>query len=369
MTNIEEEDEVLDPRLEAGWQALTEGDLEKARSAASACATVEALRLDALMLEAACHRDEGNFAAALETLAQVSKGDPDWCEPEMWMAEVLFDQGEDLDEALRHARKALDLAEEEGEYLAALGLKAAVEVALDRPTEARKTLKGLPPPEASLGDAVQAIELSQLLVEVGAPSEARARMETVLKDEPDNADAWYLVGVASDVMGDDTRKREAWVRTRELDLVQDDGPGAAGGGARSAAAVTSAAGRPSSIRSSLPEATLIGMAEETLKELPPEIRSHLANVPIIVADLPAASDVAEGLDPRLLGMFHGAPHAQAGSTGDLPALTEILLFRRNIERVAVDEDDARAEVQLTLLHETGHFFGLDEAALEQLDLG
>jgi predicted Zn-dependent protease with MMP-like domain len=358
MTNIEEEDEVLDPRLEAGWQALTEGDLEKARSAASACAADEALRLDALMLEAACHRDEGNFAAALETLAQVSKGDPDWCEPEMWMAEVLFDQGEDLDDALRHARKALDLAEEEGEYLAALGLKAAVEVALDRPTEARKTLKGLPPPEASLGDAVQAIELSQLLVEVGAPSEARARMETVLKDEPDNADAWYLIGVASDVMGDDTRKREAWVRTRELDLVQDDGQRAAGGG-----------GRPGSNRSSLPEATLIEMAEDTLKELPPEIRSHLANVPIIVADLPAASDVAEGLDPRLLGMFHGAPHAQAGSTGDLPALTEILLFRRNIERVAVDEDDARAEVQLTLLHETGHFFGLDEAALEQLDLG
>ena len=280
------------------------------------------------MLEAACHRDEGNFAAALETLAQVSKGDPDWCEPEMWTAEVLFDEGEDLDEALRHARRALDLAEEEGEYLAALGLKAAVEVALDRPTEARKTLKGLPPPEASLGDGLQAIELSQLLVEVGAPSEARARMETVLKEEPDNADAWYLIGVASDQMGDDTRKREAWVRTRELDLAQDDGHAGAGGGPKSDGRSDGAA-RPATARSSLSEATLIEMAEETLKELPPEIREHLANVPIIVADLPAPSDVADGLDPRLLGMFHGASHAQAGSTGDLPALTEILLFRRS----------------------------------------
>jgi predicted Zn-dependent protease with MMP-like domain len=173
-------------------------------------------------------------------------------------------------------------------------------------------------------------------------------------------------------MGDDAKKLEAWVRTRELDLAQDDLSDAlarAGSGAGPRASDGAGGGRPAGVRSLLPEATLIAMAEDTLKELPPEIREHLANVPIIVADLPAAADVAGGLDPRLLGMFHGAAHAETGSTGDLPALTEILLFRRNIERVAVDEDDARAEVQLTLLHETGHFFGLDEAALERLDLG
>src|SRR4051812_33630771 len=168
MSNVEDKDdhdhgggEALDPRLEAGWEALGDGDIEKARAAAKACAFIEELRPEGLMLEAACHREEGDVAAALEVLGKVVKADPEWCDPELWMAELLLDDSEDLDEALRHARRALDLAEEEDDYLAAVGVKAAIEIALDRPTEARKTLKGLPPPEAALGDPARAVELGQ----------------------------------------------------------------------------------------------------------------------------------------------------------------------------------------------------------------
>ncbi len=46
-----------------------------------------------------------------------------------------------------------------------------------------------------------------------------------------------------------------------------------------------------------------------------------------------------------------------------------MLFRRNLERAAHDEDELREEIRTTLLHETGHFFGLDDAALEALGLG
>ena len=55
--------------------------------------------------------------------------------------------------------------------------------------------------------------------------------------------------------------------------------------------------------------------------------------------------------------------------GGQPGLTQIVLVRRTIERGAEDEDELREEIRTTLLHETGHFFGLDEAELEGAGLG
>jgi predicted Zn-dependent protease with MMP-like domain len=34
-----------------------------------------------------------------------------------------------------------------------------------------------------------------------------------------------------------------------------------------------------------------------------------------------------------------------------------------------DPDELREEVRVTLLHETGHFFGLSDAELEEMGLG
>ena len=55
--------------------------------------------------------------------------------------------------------------------------------------------------------------------------------------------------------------------------------------------------------------------------------------------------------------------------GATPQLTQILLFRRNLERVAQDEEELREEIRTTLLHETGHFFGMSEKDLDEVGLG
>ena len=52
--------------------------------------------------------------------------------------------------------------------------------------------------------------------------------------------------------------------------------------------------------------------------------------------------------------------------GGTPQLTQILLFRRNLERVAQDEEELREEIRTTLLHETGHFFGMTEKDLDDV---
>ena len=95
----------------------------------------------------------------------------------------------------------------------------------------------------------------------------------------------------------------------------------------------------------------------------------LRDVPIVVAEEPAEADVDAGVDPRSLGLFSGTAMPDASHLGGQPGLTQILLFRRNLERMAASDDELREEIRTTLLHETGHFFGMDEEALGEVGLG
>jgi predicted Zn-dependent protease with MMP-like domain len=46
----------------------------------------------------------------------------------------------------------------------------------------------------------------------------------------------------------------------------------------------------------------------------------------------------------------------------------ILLFKRNLEKVARTREELVEQVQITVKHEIGHYLGLDEEAVERLGL-
>ena len=104
--------------------------------------------------------------------------------------------------------------------------------------------------------------------------------------------------------------------------------------------------------------------EETdrlLCELPCPIRTQLENIPIVFEKIPGRDLVADGLDPDLMGLFVGDDYACEGAD---PIPPEILLFLGNILDEAEGEMDRfRQEVRTTLLHELGHYLGLDEEGL------
>ena len=106
------------------------------------------------------------------------------------------------------------------------------------------------------------------------------------------------------------------------------------------------------------------MVEEAIAQLPDPIRFRIESVPIVVQDRPDRDVVEGGFDPRALGMFDGVPYSDQGA----PSLTRILIFQRNIEDSAEDEAGLEQEIYVTLLHETGHFFGLSEDDLERRGL-
>ena len=331
--------------IDEAWEALEAGDLAGARRRAAA---LDADAPDTLLLLAACAREEGDSPQALDLLRRAAKADPEWATPELWIAELLATESETMEEAQRHAERALDLAEEEDEYLSALALKAGLEAELGELDEAKRTLSDLPPPDVVLGDLPLALEIAELHQAVGEADVAVQRLKTLTAAHPDEADAWYALGCAAAELDDEAEMRAAWQRTWTLDSAPRDDQD----------------GEPR-----LDEEAVSTVAERALAELPDRARALLRDVPIIIAELPAEADVATGLDPRALGLFTGTAYPDMPHVGGQPGLTQIVLFRRNIERIAEDEEEMREELRVTLLHETGHFFGLDESELEGAGLG
>jgi predicted Zn-dependent protease with MMP-like domain/predicted Zn-dependent protease len=335
--------------LDAAWEALESGDIASARRRV---AKLDAEAPDTLLVLAACYREEGDAEHALEHLRRAVKADPEWATPELWIAELLAADPETMEEAQRHAERALDLAEEEDEYLSALALKAGLEAELGELDEAKQTLSDLPPPDVLIGDLPLALEIAELHQAVGEADVAVKRLRTLTAAHPEESDAWYALGCAAAEVGDDAEMRAAWKRTWAL----DSAPSTQGQG--------DDGGEREDEGPELDDEVVSQVAERALSELPDRARALLRDVPIIVADLPAEADVETGFDPRALGLFTGTAYPDMPHVGGQPGLTQIVLFRRNIERIASDEDELREELRVTLLHETGHFFGLDEAALQ-----
>jgi predicted Zn-dependent protease with MMP-like domain len=99
----------------------------------------------------------------------------------------------------------------------------------------------------------------------------------------------------------------------------------------------------------------------TLKALPRALRDKARALPVTYEPLPNAALVSDGVEPDTLGLFVGGDH----DTEELdPIPPQIILFLENIwlmiEEEGGDERDFRAEIRTTLLHELGHYLGLDE---------
>ncbi len=107
--------------------------------------------------------------------------------------------------------------------------------------------------------------------------------------------------------------------------------------------------------------------------LPADFREHLERVGLIVEDLPDDALLFEEsppLDPELLGLFAGVPLEQQSymsAGGELPP--RIYLFKRNLERYAARVDELDEQIAITLYHELGHYLGLEEDDLEELEFG
>ncbi|MFH1746854.1 MAG: metallopeptidase family protein [Planctomycetota bacterium] len=110
------------------------------------------------------------------------------------------------------------------------------------------------------------------------------------------------------------------------------------------------------------------VVEEALAEVPEEFDNFLDNVLIEVQPLPDAKlQQKHDLPNCLLGLYIGRPLAEKGPEMVHATMPDrILIFRDNLRRVCRTRAQLLRQIRVTVLHEIGHHFGMNEDQLRDL---
>ena len=112
------------------------------------------------------------------------------------------------------------------------------------------------------------------------------------------------------------------------------------------------------------------LVADALASIPRRFRDAMKNIAIVVEDEPSSALLAEmEIEPpdTLLGLYQGTPLTERGwgYGNELP--DRVLIFQGPHEREAGDADDLVVAIGETLIHEIGHYFGLSEEEIEEIE--
>jgi predicted Zn-dependent protease with MMP-like domain len=101
---------------------------------------------------------------------------------------------------------------------------------------------------------------------------------------------------------------------------------------------------------------------EALDAIPDELARRMENVVVVVRDH-APWD-------GLLGLYEGVPLTNRSHYGEGMVMPDrITIFRGSICAMCRTEDEVRQQVTVTVIHEVGHHFGIDDDRLHELGWG
>jgi predicted Zn-dependent protease with MMP-like domain len=187
------------------------------------------------------------------------------------------------------------------------------------------------------------LERAWALFELCRFADAARQLDEVEAREPDDAWGHHLRGLLAERRGEEKEASRRFAQARRLDP----------------------RGFPRPV--SVTAAEFERLVEAALEALPEPVHRYLSNVPVMVEPIPSLDDLTGSeppLSPTILGIFRGAPYGQKASADPWSHLpSSIVLYQRNLERFAADREELVEQIGVTLLHEVGHFLGLDEEEL------
>jgi len=104
-----------------------------------------------------------------------------------------------------------------------------------------------------------------------------------------------------------------------------------------------------------------------LKELPQKFKEQMKNLDIIVdyKNTSSSAFYSKENNTILLGLFQGLPFTKkAGKSAILP--DKIIIYKKSLDAISSNDEELAKNLKRVILHEIGHYFGLDEKKLKDL---
>lgn len=112
------------------------------------------------------------------------------------------------------------------------------------------------------------------------------------------------------------------------------------------------------------------LVEDAVTQIPKKFKKLLDNIAIIVEDNPSGDVYKKTGASRfstILGTYHGVPYKHRGPYyGNIPP-DVIVIYQKPIESICLSEKDIKKKIREVVLHEIGHYFGLSEKELQDIE--
>jgi predicted Zn-dependent protease with MMP-like domain len=109
-----------------------------------------------------------------------------------------------------------------------------------------------------------------------------------------------------------------------------------------------------------------------MRRLPRGFRERIANVVVVVEDWADDETLAElGMEPpdTLYGLYRGVDLTERDSTYGNVLPDTITIYQGPIEEDCADEAEMAEVIRDTVIHEVGHYFGLDDETMHRIEDG
>jgi len=314
--------------LDRGWDLVSRGDFAGALISAQKSLELDAESPEAHNLLGFIHQAEGRAEDALDHYRQAIAIDETYVEAMLNAAEVLIHSMRDLDSGLAMVDEALDFAEGDDEVADALLLRFDAMMQQGEREQAAQVAAKLP--EGPFDNTQLDFMVGRAKFETGDLEGAEKYLESAVKRDPLNGDAFYYQGLVREARNDLRGATLAFLQAREADLN---------------------APKPSW---SLAASNFERRVQAAVRKLPSALGETIDGALVVVSDIPGPEVVAEGVDPHIGVLIDDVLDGEGQpAIGEVePARAgRVFVYQRNIERWVESATEIEDEILRTLEHE------------------